>query len=102
AGLQVQSFNDLLPNDPKLSAREREIVAATLLMQPGQFSGMIPAADGGFAVYLSSRAPIDQADLAKKPELASRILESKRHLLFLTWLASARDAAKIQVASPHR
>lgn len=102
AGLQVQSFNDLLPNDPKLSAREREIVAATLLMQPGQFSGMIPAADGGFAVYLSSRAPIDQADLAKKSELASRILESKRHLLFLTWLASARDAAKIQVASPHR
>jgi peptidyl-prolyl cis-trans isomerase D len=102
AGLQVQSFNDLLPNDPKLSTREREIVAATLLMQPGQFSGMIPAADGGFAVYLSSRAPIDQADLAKKPELASRMLESKRHLLFLTWLASARDAAKIQVASPRR
>ena len=57
-----------------------------MLMQPGQLSGMIPDADGGFAVYLSSRAPIDQADLAKKPELASRILESKRHLLFMTWL----------------
>ena len=38
---------------PKLSRARARVVAATLLMQPGQFSGMIPAADGGFAVYLS-------------------------------------------------
>ena len=36
--------------------------------------------------------------MAKKPELASRILESKRQLLFVSWLSSARDAAKITTA----
>jgi peptidyl-prolyl cis-trans isomerase D len=98
AGLQVRPFTDLTPDDEKLSPNEREIVAATLLMQPGQLSGMIPIPDGGFAVYLSSRAALEGPALTKKPELASRILESKRHLLFVTWLSSARDAAKITVA----
>jgi hypothetical protein len=67
-------------------------------MEPGQLSGMIPASDGGFAVFLSSREPIDEAGIAKKPELASRILETKRRLLFMTWLLWAREAAKITFA----
>ncbi len=98
AGLQVRSFTDLTPSDEKLSGDEREVAAATLLMQPGQLSNMMPASDGGFALYLLSRASLDEAGLAKKPELASRILESKRQLLFVTWLSSARDAAKITTA----
>ena len=53
AGLQVQSFNDLVPSSGTLSPEEQEIAAATMLMQPGQLSAMIPDSDGGFAVYLS-------------------------------------------------
>lgn len=99
AGLQVKSFNDLDPSGENLSPEEQGIAAATLLMEPGQFSGLIPDADGGFAVLLSERAPLDAAALATKPELIARILENKRRLLFQTWLSSARDAAKITVAS---
>ena len=99
AGLQVQSFNDLVPSSGTLSPEEQEVAAATVLMQPGQLSAMIPGIDGGFAVYLSARAPADESVLAKSPDLASRILESKRRLLFMTWLSSARDAAQIKVAS---
>ena len=102
AGLQVQSFNDLVPSSGTLSPEEQEVAAATVLMQPGQLSAMIPGIDGGFAVYVSARAPVDETALAKEPELASRILESKRRLLFMTWLSSARDAAKITVASQHQ
>jgi hypothetical protein len=98
AGLKVRTFNYLLPSDPKLSPEEQEVAAATLLMEPGQLSGMIPASDGGFAVFLSSRESLDEAGIAKKPELASRLLETKRRLLFMTWLSWARDAAKIRVA----
>ncbi|MGA7394802.1 MAG: SurA N-terminal domain-containing protein [Terrimicrobiaceae bacterium] len=98
AGLKVRSFSYLVPSDQKLSPEEQEIAAATLLMEPGQLSGMIPASDGGFAVFLSSREPIDEAGIAKKPELASRILETKRRLLFMTWLLWAREAAKITFA----
>jgi peptidyl-prolyl cis-trans isomerase D len=98
AGVQVRSLSDVTPRDEKLSPEEREIVAATLLMEPGQLSGLIPSGDGGFAVFLVSRGPLDETALAKKPELEARLLESKRDLLFATWLSSARDAAKISVA----
>ena len=99
AGLQVRSFNDLVPSSGTLSPEEQEAAAATVLMEPGQLSAMIPDSDGGFAVYLSARAPADESVLAKSPDLASRILENKRRLLFMTWLSSARDAAKIKIAS---
>jgi peptidyl-prolyl cis-trans isomerase D len=102
AGLQVQSFSDLVPASGTLSPEELEVAPATVLMQPGQLSAMIPSSDGGFAVYLNARAPIDEATLAKKPELASRLLERKRRVLFMTWLSWARDAAKIKVASRHQ
>ena len=102
AGLQARSFNDLVPSSGTLSPEEQEVAAATVLMEPGQLSAMIPSSDAGFAVYLAARAPVDETTLAKKPELASRILESKRRLLFMTWLSSARDAANIKVASRHQ
>ena len=98
-GLQVQSFDDLDPSGENLSPEQQGIAAATLLMQPGQLSGMISDADGGFAVYLIERAPLHAAALEKKPQLIERIVESKRRLLFQTWLSSARDAAKIAIAA---
>ena len=58
AGLQVQSLNDLLPSSGTLSPKEQEVAAATMLMEPGQLSAMIPNSDAGFAVYLSARAPV--------------------------------------------
>jgi hypothetical protein len=97
--LQVKSFDHLDPSGENLSAEEQGIAAATLLMEPGQFSGLISDADGGFAVFLFERAPLDAAALEKKPDLTARILESKRRLLFQTWLSSARDAAKVTLAS---
>jgi hypothetical protein len=98
-GLSVQNFDNLDPSGETLSAEQQGIAAATLLMQPGQLSGMISDAEGGFAVYLFERAPLDAAALERRPELVERILESKRRLLFQTWLSSARDAAKIAIAS---
>ena len=99
AGVQVKSFNDIDPSGESLSPEEEAIAAATLLMEPGQLSGMIPDSDGGFAVYLAERDPLDAAALEKRPELEARILERKERLLFHTWLSSARDAAKITMVS---
>jgi hypothetical protein len=98
-GLQVKDFDHLDPSGENLSSEEQGIAAATLLMEPGQLSGLISDADGGFAVYVFERAPLDAAALERKPELTARILESKRRLLFQTWLSSARDAAKVTLAS---
>jgi SurA N-terminal domain/PPIC-type PPIASE domain len=98
-GLEVKNSDHLDPSGESLSAEEQGIAAATLLMEPGQLSGLISDPDGGFAVFLFERAPLDAVALEKKPELTARILESKRRLLFQTWLSSARDAAKVTLAS---
>ena len=98
-GLQVKNFDHLDPSGESLSSEEQGIAAATLLMEPAQLSGLISDADGGFAVYLVERTPLDAIALGKKPELTARIVESKRRLLFQTWLSSARDAAKVTLAS---
>jgi peptidyl-prolyl cis-trans isomerase D len=98
-GMQVKNFDHLNPSGENISSEEQGIAAATLLMEPGQLSGLISDADGAFAVYLFERVPLDAAALEKKPELMARILESKRRLLFQTWLSSARDAARVTLAS---
>jgi peptidyl-prolyl cis-trans isomerase D len=98
AGLPTRSFTDLVPSNGELSPEQQQVAAATVLMEPGQLSRMIPSSDGGFAVYLSARTPGGEA-AAKNPDLASRILEGKRRLLFMSWLSSMREAAKITVAS---
>jgi peptidyl-prolyl cis-trans isomerase D len=101
-GLEVKNFDHLDPSGENLSSEQQGIAAATLLMEPGQVSGLISDADGAFAVYLVERAPLDATALGKKPELTARIMESKRRLLFQTWLSSARDAAKVTLASVPR
>ena len=50
------------------------------------------------STFLSVR-PSTRTALEKKPELVERILESKRRMLFQTWLSSARGDAKIVIAS---
>ncbi|MFZ0710438.1 MAG: SurA N-terminal domain-containing protein [Terrimicrobiaceae bacterium] len=99
AGLPTRPFTDLVPSNGELSPEEQQIAAATVLMEPGQLSRMIPSSDGGFAVYLSARTPGGEAAAARNPELTARILEGKRRLLFMSWLSSMREAAKITVAS---
>ncbi|RDJ93691.1 hypothetical protein B4Q13_20225, partial [Lacticaseibacillus rhamnosus] len=54
---QTRQFTDLVPGNGELSPEQQQVAAATVLMEPGQVSRMIPSSDGGFAVYLSARAP---------------------------------------------
>jgi hypothetical protein len=65
-------------------------------MQPGQLSGFLPSPQGGgAAVFLAARGEVDPAEFDKqKAEIETGILEGKREMIFLSWLASARDAAQ--------
>jgi len=97
-GLKVEAINGLSLRDDSLSPDKRELARVATEMEPGQLSNFLPTQDGGAAIFLVSRAPVDEAELAKeKDEMKSGILENKRRLLFVTWLASAREAAKASV-----
>ncbi len=102
AGLTVESFQDVALTG-ETPGPNQDVAQATFLMQPGQVSGFLAGPDGGFAVYLAARAPWDAADFARqKSEIESGILENKKRMLFMSWLASAREAAKISVAQQGR
>ncbi len=94
AGLKVDSLTGVSPTGA--APDQQAIMRATLLMEPGQLSGFVPGMQGGYAVYLASRVPLDAAELARqKDEIEPGIAEGKRRMLFVTWLAAAREAAKV-------
>jgi len=94
AGLKVESINGVSPT--AAAPDQGAIMRATLLMNPGQLSGFIPGMQGGYVVYLASRAPLDEAQIAKeKADIVPGIEKGKRDMLFQNWLVTAREAAKI-------
>ena len=103
AGLKVEPVSTLDLSAETLTPVQQEMARASLIMEPGQLSGFLPSPDGGLAVFLVSRAPLDDASVAReKTEIEPGILDNKRRLLFMTWLASAREAAKISVTQDNR
>lgn len=98
-GLKPEVITGLDFTSENLKPEQQGLARASILLEPGQVSNLIPDADGGVAVYLTSRAPLDPAKLAMADkDIAPRILETKRDLLFNSWLASAMDAAKFTPA----
>ncbi len=97
-GLKVDTLTGLEPQKLLEQNIPYEAVKLTLLLQPAQLTNYIPTADGGVALYLQSRAPIDgslEDQLKQRISVNQDLLEGKRKLLFLSWLDSAREAAKI-------
>lgn len=102
AGLAVESLNGISADSGMIPPDQMAVVTTALVMEPGQVSGFLPSPDGGAAVFLASRAAEDASEKAKSEGIESGILDSKRRMIFLTWLASAREAAKIAMAPSGR
>lgn len=104
AGLKTEAIKGLDLGDQSATPEQRQFAGATMLMQPGQLSGLVPSMNGAAAVYLVARQPADPAKLKEQePEIKAAILENKQQILFGNWLASARAEAKItQPQAPQR
>lgn len=102
-GREVETFADLDLAAEDLTPAQQQVARATMLLNPGGLSGLLPAPDGGFAVFLESRSALTKDDEERRGvELKSGVLEGKRRLLFMSWLAAARDKANISVGSRDR
>jgi len=98
AGLQAEPLDKVAPMNEALTPEQRRALVPTLSLKDGEISGFEPAPWGGFAVYLQSRAPLADAELAeKKAEIEASLLDNKRGLLFAEWLRASREAAKISM-----
>ncbi len=98
-GFKPETITGLDFTSENLKPEQQSLARASILLEPGQVSNLVPDTDGGVAVYLTSRAPLDPAKLASADkDITPRILASKRDLLFGSWLASAMEAAKFTPA----
>ena len=87
AGLKVESLNNLAPMGDTLTPEQRRVVSSTLALKDGELSAFETAPWGGLCVYLQSRGPLPDAELAaKREEIRQSLLENKRSLLFAEWL----------------
>lgn len=98
AGLAVESLDNVTPMGEKVTPDQRRVIASTLSLKDGELSGFEAAPWGGFCVYLQSRSPLTDADLAThRAEIQQNLTENKRSLLFNEWLRVCREEARISV-----
>jgi peptidyl-prolyl cis-trans isomerase D len=103
AGLQVESLNDLAPMGDSLTPEQRRVVSSTLSLKDGELSAFETAPWGGLCVYLQSRGPLPEKELAaKQEEIRQSLLDNKRGLLFAEWLRICREDAKITIPGNNR
>ena len=103
AGLVVESLDNIVPMGESLTPDQRRVVSSTLSLKDGELSGFEPAPWGGLCVYLQSRGPLADAELAaKRDEIRQSLLENKRGMLFAEWLRNSREEAKISIPGKPR
>ena len=103
AGLTAESLDNIVPMGDKLTPDQRRVVSATLSLKDGELSGFEAAPWGGICVYLQSRGPLADKELAaKRDEIRQSLLENKRAMLFAEWLRISREEAKISVPGKPR
>ena len=103
AGLKVESLDNIAPMGDSLTPEQRRVVSSTLALKDGELSGFETAPWGGLCVFLQSRGPLDDKELAaKRDEIRQSLIENKRGLLFAEWLRVCREDAKISVPGKPR
>lgn len=99
AGLKPEAISGLAPmGNATLTPEQHRIVSSTLALKDGELSAFEAAPWGGLCVYLQSRGPLPDSELAaKKEDIRQSLLENKRGLLFSEWLRVSRAEANISV-----
>jgi len=103
AGLKTVALDNLVPTAESVTPEQRGYIFPTLALRDGELSNVQPGPDGGFAVFLKSRGPLDdKAFEERRAEITEGLLENKRSLLFAEWLQKSLDAAKVSFPQSNR
>ena len=103
AGLKAESFSGVLPVQPNVPPEIFPAVRVALFLDPGQVSNFQAAPWGGFITSVATRAAVDQNAIpAQQSEIERELLDSKKQLIFASWLSAARDEAKISFPRRHQ
>ncbi|MEY2598437.1 MAG: Chaperone SurA [Verrucomicrobiota bacterium] len=95
AGLKVEALEAFSRTESKFSGPDASLIQnAALELKEGQLSTPLEGADGTLLLFLSKRLPIDPADVEKKREILSPMLETQRtEGLLAEWMEQRRNQA---------
>jgi len=93
----VSSTTNAVPGlDERISLRTLQGVAFEL--RPGQASQFLPAAEGGFLVYLKERIPVSDAQVkAELPEFFARLRMYRQQEAFNDWFRKEAELARLSL-----
>lgn len=97
-GLKVEELTKVVPAGENTKPEQQQLIAPTLLLQPGELSNLEQAPWGAFIVQLQNRGEMDPKTFeSREAEIRTNMLRNKQDLLFAEWLRTSREAAKITV-----
>lgn len=101
AGVQTEEVKGLSVFSEQLTPADRQLALAAADLQEGTLGGFVPEANGGFAVFLEARNEPDAEKAAqRRPMILQGAAQGKEMLLFLQWLATAREESGLRILRP--
>jgi len=97
AGLKTQAFTNLSLADEATPADQRKFAESSSLLGENEIGGFHREPDGGYAVWLEKRLPIDQKKFDERgKEMISGILQQRQNVLWHEWLSAAQKQADVK------
>jgi hypothetical protein len=91
-GLKTKPFVNVSLADEKTAPEERSYAATTLLLEENEISGAHPGPNGGFAVWLEKRLPLDKKKFDEQSgQYITSQLEQRRELIWRDWIDKAQQ-----------
>lgn len=102
AGVRTTTFTNVSLVDESTPQDLRQYADAALVPNENEISGFRPDMDGGFAVWVGKRAPIDQKKFDEhRKDVEASILSQRQTVLFRDWLNTAAKDSGLFFANPN-
>lgn len=101
AGVNSEERKGLSVFSEQLTPEDRQLALAVADLEVGALGGFVPEPNGGFAAFLAGRNDPDPEKAAqRRPMVLQGAMQGKETLLFLQWLATAREASGLRILRP--
>lgn len=103
AGLKTQPFTNLSLIDEAAPADQRKYADSAMMLGENEISGLRREADGGFAVWLEKRLPIDRKKFEERgQDYLTGMLEQRRNALWHEWINAAQKDSGLRFGDGDR
>jgi hypothetical protein len=103
AGLKTKPFQNVSLANEATPNEDRKYADAAMIIGENEISGFRAEPNGGYAVWLEKRLPIDQKKFDEsRGEVISTILTQRQTVLWHDWMNAAQKASGLRFSDDNR